>query len=374
MSESLDILRVSQWHYPEEVGGGAYHVHALSRDQAKKGHDVTVLTMSSDESKPTKEQVDGYTVIRYRPIGSPMGNEIAPKSAKKILKQDDFDVIHAHSHFYLITNLAALARKLNNVPLAITNHSLYSQSAPERLFSLYLRTLGRWTLNSADKIFCYTKEEMKKTREIGVETEIDIIPNGIDHTRFTPDGDTAEMIQRSEGSPKILFVGRLVDGKCPSVALEAFSLIKKHKPNAQLYFCGDGPLRDELVSESHRLEIADAVHFLDHVSYSKMPGVYRAADTLILPSRAEGVPRTVMEALASETPVVVSNLQQLKPLVDGCGYTAEVGSPESFSGHLLECLEETEELGKRGRRKVIENHSWQDTVHRTSKSLISLSL
>jgi hypothetical protein len=57
-------------------------VHALSRDQAKEEHDVTVLTMSSDGLKLTREQVDGYTVIRHRPIGSPMGNEIAPKSTK----------------------------------------------------------------------------------------------------------------------------------------------------------------------------------------------------------------------------------------------------------------------------------------------------
>ena len=51
----MRILRVAPWIYPDTKGGGDYHVHAMSRDQAAMGHDVTVLTTRADESLPGVE-------------------------------------------------------------------------------------------------------------------------------------------------------------------------------------------------------------------------------------------------------------------------------------------------------------------------------
>jgi len=120
-------------------------------------------------------------------------------------------VIHAHSHLYFATNLAALKRRVGDIPLAITNDGLFSQNAPEWVFDLYLRTVGRWTFNQADQIFCYTDEDKRRVRELGVRSPITVVSNGIDTERFTPEGSTSELIE-SDG-PVVLFVGRLVEGK-----------------------------------------------------------------------------------------------------------------------------------------------------------------
>jgi len=150
----MRILRVAQKVYPEVPGGGTYHVHAMSRDQAAMGHDVTLATVRHDDSLPHVEERAGYTVVRYDPAFSALGNDISPGLARYLFSADNFDVVHAHSHLYFSTNLAALRRRLGDVPLALTNHGLYSQSAPEWVFDLYLRSVGRWTFEQADVVAC----------------------------------------------------------------------------------------------------------------------------------------------------------------------------------------------------------------------------
>jgi len=305
----MRILRVTQKTYPDVKGGAPYHTHAMSRDQAAMGHHVTLLTVRQDPELPHIEDRDGYTIVRYDPVAAPLGNDISPGLAQYLRTAEDFDVIHAHSHLYFATNLASLKRRLGDIPLAITNHGLFSQNAPEWVFDLYLRTVGRWTFNQADTVFCYTEADRERVREYKVTSPIEVVSNGIDTERFTPEGSTSELID-AEG-PVVLFVGRLVEGKRPEVAIEAFAEVCTSLPDAELYLCGEGPLQSELVELAAELGVREAVTFLGQVPYEEMPTVYRGADVLVLPSRAEGVPRTIMEALASGVSVVSSDLPQV---------------------------------------------------------------
>ena len=269
----MRILRVAPWIYPDTKGGGEYHVHAMSRDQAAMGHDVTVLTTREDESLPRIEETHGYTIVLVSPGATLLGNDVSPAVARYLwhADADDFDVIHAHSHCYFVTNLAALKRRLGDIPLAITNHGLYSQNAPERLFSLYLKTLGRWTFNQADVVFCYTDVDKQRVRELGVSSRIEVVSNGIDTERFTPEGPESDLID-AEG-PVVLFVGRFAEGKRPWLAVEAFAEVLAEYPDAELYLCGDGALREDLEAQVVELGIEEAVTFLGHVPYDEMPKV-----------------------------------------------------------------------------------------------------
>ncbi len=363
----MKILRVAQNLYPEVPGGGTYHVHAMSRDQAEMGHDVTLLTVSDDDSKPRREERDGYTVVRRSPSVELLGNEISGGVAKFLARADDYDVVHAHSHLYFSTNLAAMRRRLGDTSLAITNHGLYSQNAPEWVFDAYLRTLGRWTFDSADVVFCYTKEDRERVQEFGVSTDIEVVANGIDQTRFTPEGPESDLID-AEG-PVVLFVGRLVEGKRPGDAVEAFAGVRDEYPDAELYLCGDGSLRENLRAQATELGVGDAVTFLGHVAYDEMPKVYRSADVLVLPSRAEGLPRTVLEAFASKTPAVTSDLEHVKPIVEQAGETVPVGDVAAFKRaveRLFADSERRQRLGQKGRDVVNERFRWEDTVAETT--------
>ncbi|NEU55656.1 glycosyltransferase family 4 protein [Halorussus sp. MSC15.2] len=366
----MNILRVAQNVYPEVPGGGTYHVHAMSRDQAAMGHDVTVLTVTDDNSKPRRDTRDGYTVVRRSPTINVLGNEIAAGVAKFLASADNYDVVHAHSHLYFSTNLAALKRRLGDTPLAITNHGLYSQTAPEWIFDAYLKTVGKWTFDSADVVFCYTDEDKERVRDFGVQTDIEVVSNGIDQSRFTPDGPESELIDAD--GPVVLFVGRLVEGKRPGDAIEAFKNVHEEYPNAELYLCGDGPLRSKLEQQVDERRLDESITFLGHVSYDEMPNVYRSTDVLVLPSRAEGLPRTVLEAFASGTPVVASDLEQVAPVVKRAGATVPVGDVLGFGRELRSLVSDRtkqEEYGRQGRHVVAKRFRWEDTVAETTREI-----
>ncbi|MFD1585885.1 glycosyltransferase family 4 protein [Halorientalis brevis] len=360
----MRILRVAQKAYPDVTGGGAYHVHAMSRDQAAMGHDVTVLTVNQGDDRPATEERDGYTAVRYPATVEPLGNEISLGLAKHLRNADEFDVIHAHSHLYFSTNLAALQRRLGDVPLAITNHGLYSQNAPEWVFDLYLRTLGQWTFNQADVVFCYTDEDRNRVRDFGVDSRIDVVANGVDTDRFTPEGPASNRIDHD--GAVVLFVGRLVEGKRPQDAIQAVSKLVDDQ-DVQLYMVGDGPMRAELEGLA-----GPAVDFLGQVPYDEMPEIYRAGDVLILPSRAEGLPRTVLEGFASGVPVVSSHLEHTASIVRKGGQTAPVGDVNGYADALQNVLAKGESLGQAGRETVVEEYRWQETVEHTTRALESL--
>jgi glycosyltransferase involved in cell wall biosynthesis len=359
----MRILRVAQNLYPEVPGGGTYHVHAMSRDQAAMGHEVTVLTVSDDESLPRREERNGYTVVRRSSTAELLGNEISVGIARFLRHAKDFDVFHAHSHLYFSTNLSALTRRVGDIPLAITNHGLYSQNAPEWLFNLYLRSIGRWTFNQADVVFCYTGEDRERVQEFGVDSRIEVIPNGVDTERFTPDGEASEMIDHD--GTVVLFVGRLVKGKRPEDAIKAVSSLPD-KLNAKLYVVGDGPLRSALETGTDR----NVIEFLGQVPYEKMPAVYRAGDVLLLTSRAEGLPRTVLEAMSSGVPVVVSALEQVVPVVDEAGITVPVGDVDRFAAGV----EKVVGGSFKNPREVVEGKfDWSGTVVQTTETLVELT-
>lgn len=360
----MRILRVAQRTYPEVTGGGAYHVHALSRDQAAMGHEVTVLTVGDFG----RERRDGYTVIRRPATTEVLGNEMSAGVARYLLTEaDDFDVLHAHSHLYFSTNLASFVRRFGGPPLAVTNHGLYSQTAPERLFDAYLRTLGRWTFNQGDVVFCYTDADRERLREVGVSTRIDVVHNGIDTDRFCPRGP---LDSRVTGNPALVFVGRLVEGKRPGDALAALAPLRRQLSGAELTICGDGPLLSNLQDQANELGVADATSFLGQIPYETMPAIYRSADILILPSRAEGFPRTVIEALASGVPVVMSDLEQVAPIVRPVGRVAPVGEPAAFAEAILDL--DSSGTERAPREVVEEEYAWVDTVAATTRSLESL--
>ncbi|GGK71254.1 glycosyltransferase family 4 protein [Haloarcula sebkhae] len=367
----MHILRVAQDIFPETVGGAPYHIHALSRDQAAMGHEVTVLTVSDGVEEREVTDQDGYTLIKQPPKLELLGNQIFANTVSDLRGMEDFDVVHTHSHLFFSSNVAALYCRMADIPVAITCHGLNSQRGPFWFSRAHLRTLGKWTYDSADVTLCYTDVEQSKLRNIGVDADIAVVNNGIDTNRFSPAGQEHPDIVNQSGQA-IVFVGRLVDGKRPQDVLAAFDSIRKHCPDASLFFCGDGPLRDRLESTVADKGLADAVEFLGRVPYQQMPSVFRAADLFVLPSRTEGFPRTVIEALACETPVVASNLEQTSKIVNQTGKTVQVGNIEGFATAISDLLSDEHrlsELGKHGREIVTTRYNWAETVQETTEIL-----
>jgi glycosyltransferase involved in cell wall biosynthesis len=371
----MRILRVAQDIFPDMIGGAPYHIHALSRDQAERGHEITVLTISKDDSKPAREERAGYEIVRQSPKLDVFGNELFSGTLRYLRNNHQYDVVHAHSHLFYSSNVAAAFARISDIPFAVTCHGLISQRAPELISRFHLGTAGRFTYNSADVTFCYTDVEREKLRDLGVDSDIEVIHNGIDSKRFSPTGDTHSRIAGVAGQT-VIFVGRLVEGKRPQDVLSAFKSVHDEHPSARLFFCGSGPMREELEQESKRAGIANAVEFLGRVPYEEMPSVFRAADVFTIASRTEGFPRTVMESLACETPVVSTRLEQTAPVVKNAGEIVPVGDTAALADALSGLLTDPEclsRLGRNGREIVTSNYDWAETVEYTTQALERLN-
>lgn len=362
--DSLRILRIVTDLYPEVMGGGALHAHKMSAMQASMGHDVTVLTSDhGDHELPREETREGYTLRRYRQVGRPFGNSITPGMVPDMWRLvDDADLIHAHSHLYFSTNLAAVLARIDDTPLVVTNHGLFSQSAPDWVQEVFMRTVARFTFNAADRIFCYTETDRERLRGRDVTAPISVIHNGIDCEVFTPEAAETEKDQ-------VLFVGRLKEAKGVHWLVEAFAEVADEFPEASLKIVGDGPLRSQLERQIGELGLDGRVVLAGQMSNDELPRVYAESSVFALPSTAEGLPRTVLEALACETSVVTSELPQLESLVDGVGYTVPVGDSTKLASALRTLLTDSgvrSEMGARGRDRVVTQYSWEETVRETT--------
>lgn len=111
-----------------------------------------------------------------------------------------------------------------------------------------------------------------------------------------------------EGDPAILYAGRLAQVKRVDILLKAFSTITSQYPSARLYLAGSGPLELSLRKLCTKLRLSGKVVFLGHVRHDKLRVLYRSSDMFVLPSDAEFMSLSLLEAMASKCAVVASDI------------------------------------------------------------------
>jgi len=120
-----------------------------------------------------------------------------------------------------------------------------------------------------------------------------------------------------EGDPAILYAGRLAQVKRVDILLKAFSTIMSQYPSARLYVAGSGPLESSLKKLCTKLRISEKVVFLGHVQHNKLRSVYRSSDIFVLPSDAEFMSISLLEAMASKCAVVASDIAATEVVENG---------------------------------------------------------
>lgn len=365
----MKILRVTSDLYPFVVGGIGIHTHEMSEYQVRLGHDVTVYTLVNKTEK--RDPHVNYKIIKKKRLFSFLGNSISPLLFFNLFRiRNDFDIIHAHSHLFFSTNICAIIRKLGSSPLIITNHGIMSASAPNWFNSIYIKTIAKWTLNAADAVLCYTDEEKKELINLLDidEKKILIIPNGVNLGIFYPSSSELE-----NHRPTLLWIGRIVKGKGVHFLIQATSLILREIPNIRLKLIGDGPEKQKIRELIKKLNLEDVISISDYINYQNLPDIYRESDIFILPSMNEGVPKTVLEAMACGKPIVISDFSHLRELISDSGLMFQKGDIDALAGAILKLMNnETlrKEYGKNARNKIIKKYSWDNTVEKTTEIMM----
>ena len=299
-------------HYmPPHVGGIEQVGDLLAHEYSGQGHEVTWIATAPPATSGVERDGD---ILRCRigalnvlerlqgmpfPIPWPAGLRTLRREIQRA------QVVHIHDSLYLPSVAAAIVARRRSCPTVVTQHVGFASfgplvDAPERLA---YRTVARAVLRSAKHVvFVSSRVRQWFARNVDAALDGVIIPNAIDTRAFLP-AEPMERVaaRRSLGVPVeptvVLFAGRLVAVKNVAVLVQALGRLAG--PWHAL-IVGDGPLRPELARLGGRLT------HLPRLPHARMPEAYRAADLFVLPSVSEGLPLSLLEALASGLPCIVS--------------------------------------------------------------------
>ncbi|RPJ81138.1 MAG: glycosyltransferase family 4 protein [Acidobacteria bacterium] len=218
---------------------------------------------------------------------------------KRLMRDGNrFDVCHA---FFTVPSGAAAMLYRKRMPYIVSLRGSDVPGFSGRFLWLY-RSIGplfKAIWQRADAVVANSESLAQLARQTAGEIEIGVIPNGVDVERFSPG-------ERRERGRTILVVARLVPRKDIETAIRAAALLKGEFGGVKLMVVGDGPQAGELQNLSQSLALDGTVEFSRYVPRERIGDVYRRADVFMMTSKREGMSNTVLEAIASGLPLVVS--------------------------------------------------------------------
>ncbi len=330
----------------DRVGGVERVFAQVSRLLAARGHEVTLLCSTSGVASARVE--DGVRVVRVPRRGTLLKAPVA-WLARSIAP--DAEVVHVAAT-YPFTTPGVLRRAHGlGIPSILDFHfEPASGTATGRLAASVYRRIGPRDYPLAAVALVRSLSYGRSAHSLdGVPVHRwRVVPNGIDPSRFHPDGP-------ARAGSYLLFVGRLVRYKGLQVLLDALALLR---PNVPLLVVGEGPLRERLEAQAARLGLD--VRFLGHVPDAELPALYRGARLTVLPSVTgqESFGISLLESMACGTPVVASRLPGVAELAAIGGLVAEPGDARGLADRLRQGLEHPLPRGKPLAAAIHANYSW----------------
>lgn len=264
-----------------------------------------------------------------------------PLPAKLVanLPRVPFDVIHAHS-FFFIGCLGAYLARVRNVPLAYTYHTRfvdYAHYLPvhQRVTKTQAVWISREFCNHCDRVIAPTADVERLLRSYGVDKTIDIIPTGIDLAAFAGDGKVPRAISALQGHPILLSVGRLAKEKNLDFLVDAFADLLTRLPDARLVFVGDGPYRSELEHRCTDLGCRELVTFVGDLPQAQLGAYYANADCFVFSSKTETQGLVLLEAMAHGLPVIAVDCAVTREVLGGGAGLLSADDPRAFA-HAVE--------------------------------------
>jgi len=373
----MRLLLISH-EYPPIGGGGANACENLAEQYALRGHHVQIVTVgygdkigretiafgsgsvTIDRLKARRKRVEncGFTeMLDFLRLAVPFSRRLVKESKET---PEPFDVCQV---FFGIPSgvVGWWLKKRERLPYIIRFGGGDIPGFQERFQVLYkvLSPVLRMIWKEADALVANSEGLRQRALAFCDRYPVCVIPNGVDMEQFTP----AVEKRPTDREVTLLFVSRLIERKglqyvIPKMkAMESVSGKRLH-----LLIVGDGPYRDELERLTAASELGDRVIFAGQRQKSELPALYRQGDVFILPSKREGMPNVVLEAMACGLPVVMSPCEGSKELIQGNGIIAD-SDLNRFDEAIMKALalspQEREAMGEAGRKRAEACFSWK---------------
>lgn len=349
-------------HYLPHIGGLELATYHLAHQLTTLGHEVHVITpqdSASAEKNPDKIIVHRIPILGY-PNGLPalvfLKGLVFFKRAMQCIEEIDPDIIHSQN----ITNSvpAHIAGKKRNIPYVICIHGNLELMGPFLPPILKKRWPKLPYIKNADKIIVLTKD-MASTIKTQLGTTPEVIPNGVDTDRFYPNITPNISLK----NPNIICLSRIDDKKGLEYAIESMTIVQKLHPNTKMNIVGDGEYREKLERLVDKYQLNDTVRFTGLVQNREVPSILRSADIFLLPSLYEGLPLSLLEAMACGLPIISTPVSIVPEIIAEWknGIMVPFKSPEKIADAILTLINNSNmrlECSTQSSKAARESHSW----------------
>ncbi len=421
----MKILMVSH-EYPPIGGGGANACMHLAKEYAHAGHEVTIVTVwfAGQPEHESKDNIEIFRIKSKRKHAEHCGfAEMLDYLVKampltdKLEREKRFDVCQV---FFGIPSgpIGYVLKKKYKLPYVIRFGGGDIPGFQDRFVFVY-KAIGpavKLMWKKADALVANSEGLKKLAEGFYDKKEIKIIPNGADVRAFSSENSnvassagendrtlkTAESSgysvaldeKNSDNTVHLLFVSRLIQRKGLQDILPQMSKVAKacaaKGVNVVFDIVGDGPFREELekivaegsnesvsirndsLEKTHEdivsnaggkdLNLQTIIRFHGQKTKAELPKYYSEADLFLFPSRKEGMPNAVLEAMSYGLPIIMTPCQGSDELIDGNGYVLKA---EEFGDRIVElCLDKAlrEKMGQRSTELVEKKFSWGNTA------------
>lgn len=324
---------------------GIYSFNRSGYNWIKQHPNITILHQA--EEKPQAEAL--WTKFSYLKHVKPL---------KKAIRQFQPDILHAH----YATSYGLVGALSGFHPFIISAWGTDVMKFPEQNF--ISRSILKYNLSKAD-VLCATSETIKTYIHQVISKPVEVVPFGVDLNKFKPikvSSLFAEQ-QRVIGCVKSLKAVYNID-----IVIQAFKRLKdKGVENIKLLIVGDGSLKEEYKNLVKQLDLESEAIFTGRISQDEIPNYLNMLDVLVNVSEYESFGVSVVEAMACEVPVVVTEVGGLKEVVDSRSIGALVGirNVEETADAILEILNHEnlkESRVRLAKEKVKKYYNWSENL------------
>lgn len=372
--------------FPPEVGGIQTYACELARATAELGEEVAVVASRQEGDEDFDSQLP-FVTVRVPTRGSrPAAAMNLAEGARHAASQLQTPLLCLIATKWSPEGPAAiLAHGQLRCPLVLLGHGgEFSHSGGSPVKWMVQRVvLRRMTLCLANSRF--TADLFRRARV--PHERVGTIFGGVHAEHFNAADEDAAAIRAELNlgdRPVLLTVARLVERKGHDTVLAAMPAVLEQVPDLTYVITGDGPLRREIETRIHEMELEDHVLMTGEIAHERLPALYAAADLFVMPSRpvpgelAEGFGLAFLEAAVARVPGIGTDFGGIADAIED-GETGLLVPPrdhEALAVSITELLGDDalrRRMGDAARERALERFSWRRVAERMIYELSSLN-